>query len=227
MADLQQIGHDDASPPQRPDLLEELSRAREARNPGFPALVDAARRQRAVIRRLTERRKAQKLSQEEVAARMGTKQPAVARLERFENEPLLSTLHRYAAAINCELTLDLVEIAVDRPTFDEGGAALDGVQVGWPTEEPVRIELAQEEGTAEVVGIAHVRLAEQPHSLELLQAAAFVEVTSDNASVLYEKVARPVSFSSLSRRAARPLVEEPLAEHRDREDGRTYLTADR
>jgi DNA-binding XRE family transcriptional regulator len=50
-------------------------------------------------------REAQGLSQQEVARRMGTSQPAVARLEAGLSDPRLSTLERYASAIGYELKL--------------------------------------------------------------------------------------------------------------------------
>jgi predicted transcriptional regulator len=57
--------------------------------PGFSELVD----------RLVEERQALGLSQTEVAARMGTSQSAIARLERGDADVRLSTLQRYAAAL--------------------------------------------------------------------------------------------------------------------------------
>jgi len=57
--------------------------------PGFSELVD----------RLVEERLALGLSQTEVAARMGTSQSAVARLERGDADVRLSTLQRYATAL--------------------------------------------------------------------------------------------------------------------------------
>lgn len=45
------------------------------------------------------------MSQHDVAARMGTSQPAVARLESGKCNPSLATLRRYAAAIGAKLTI--------------------------------------------------------------------------------------------------------------------------
>jgi transcriptional regulator with XRE-family HTH domain len=64
--------------------------------PGFSDLDE-------VVRRLAERRQAQGLSQTEVAARMGTSQSAVARLESGGGDLRLSTLQRYAAALDAEV----------------------------------------------------------------------------------------------------------------------------
>jgi predicted transcriptional regulator len=55
------------------------------------------------FREMAERRVELGLSQTEVAARMGTSQSAVARLEAGDGDIRLSTLERYAAAIGVEL----------------------------------------------------------------------------------------------------------------------------
>ena len=62
-----------------------------------------ARRRRELVEGLTARRKAVGLSQTEVAALMGTSQSAVARLETGHNDVRLSTLERYAAALDRQL----------------------------------------------------------------------------------------------------------------------------
>jgi len=58
-----------------------------------------ADRRREVIEELAEARRAGGVSQTEVAARMGTSQSAVARLESGELDARMSTLERYAAAV--------------------------------------------------------------------------------------------------------------------------------
>jgi transcriptional regulator with XRE-family HTH domain len=62
---------------------------------------------RRLIADLTVRRQTARLSQTEVAARMGTSQSAVARLETGEGDVRASTLERYAAAIGCQITWQL------------------------------------------------------------------------------------------------------------------------
>src|SRR5215831_9174704 len=73
--------------------------------PGFREM--ALRRMAAERRRLVEElaglRKAARLSQTEVAARMGTSQSAVARLEGGDADVRASTLERYAAAIGSRI----------------------------------------------------------------------------------------------------------------------------
>ena len=85
------------------DDLEEFIAERTARNPAFPQLMEAAHRQRLLLRELAEKREAMGLSQAEVAARMGTSQSALARLERGEGNPTLATIERYVYALGKKL----------------------------------------------------------------------------------------------------------------------------
>jgi len=64
-----------------------------------------------LVRELAEQRQAAGLSQTDVAARMGTSQSAVARLESGTGDVRASTLERYAAAVGGQITWKL-----DRPT---------------------------------------------------------------------------------------------------------------
>ena len=65
----------------------------------FPGLQDLSGPRRALIEELVRARRDSELSQAEIAARMGTSQPAVARLESGDLDARLSTLERYAAAL--------------------------------------------------------------------------------------------------------------------------------
>ena len=60
-----------------------------------------------LVRELAEQRQAAGLSQTEVAARMGTSQSAVARLESGTADVRASTLERYAAAVGGQITWSL------------------------------------------------------------------------------------------------------------------------
>ena len=60
-----------------------------------------------LVRELTEQRQAAGLSQTEIAARMGTSQSAVARLESGTADVRASTLERYAAAVGGQITWKL------------------------------------------------------------------------------------------------------------------------
>lgn len=67
--------------------------------PILPGFKEMAVRRRALARELTARRVDLGLTQTEVAARMGTSQSAVARLESGSLDVRMSTLERYAAAV--------------------------------------------------------------------------------------------------------------------------------
>jgi predicted XRE-type DNA-binding protein len=77
--------------------------------PGFRemALRRMSQDRGRLMRELAARRQDAGLSQTEVAARMGTSQSAVARLESGEADVRATTLERYAAAIGTEITWKL------------------------------------------------------------------------------------------------------------------------
>jgi transcriptional regulator with XRE-family HTH domain len=74
--------------------------------PGFReiALRRMAAERAGLVRELAAQRQAAGLSQTEVAARMGTSQSAVARLESGAVDVRASTLERYAAAVGGEIS---------------------------------------------------------------------------------------------------------------------------
>lgn len=74
----------------------------------FPGFTEMAERRR-LAEHLVERRQRLRLSQTEVGARMGTSQSAVARLEAGEADIRLSTLERYARAVDGRLRWRLEE----------------------------------------------------------------------------------------------------------------------
>ncbi len=98
------------SPPGTPRLGETMvaegPRARLPIMPGFRemALRRMSQERGRLMRDLAARRQEAGLSQTEVAARMGTSQSAVARLESGETDVRASTLERYAAALGTEIT---------------------------------------------------------------------------------------------------------------------------
>jgi ribosome-binding protein aMBF1 (putative translation factor) len=84
----------------------EMARRRMADEPVARMADDRAR----LVRELAEQRQAAGLSQTEIAARMGTSQSAVARLESGTADVRASTLERYAAAVGGQISWKL-----DRP----------------------------------------------------------------------------------------------------------------
>jgi ribosome-binding protein aMBF1 (putative translation factor) len=94
---------DDASLPVMPGFREMARR----RSPDEQAARMADERGR-LVRELAGRRQAAGLSQTEIAARMGTSQSAVARLESGTADVRASTLERYAAAVGGQITWKLI-----------------------------------------------------------------------------------------------------------------------
>jgi DNA-binding XRE family transcriptional regulator len=77
--------------------------------PGFRemAIRRMSAERRRLVGELAGQRRSAGLSQTEVAARMGTSQSAVARLEAGDADARASTLERYAAAIGSQITWQL------------------------------------------------------------------------------------------------------------------------
>ncbi|MGK3213123.1 helix-turn-helix domain-containing protein [Enterobacter kobei] len=67
------------------------------------AKVDVIRR----IVALNQLREELNISQTELAAAMGVKQPTVAKIEQPGNDPRLSTLKRYVSALGGEMSIDV------------------------------------------------------------------------------------------------------------------------
>ncbi len=87
--------------------------------PGFRemAIRRMAEQRRRLVAELAGQRTSAGLSQTEIAARMGTSQSAVARLEAGEVDVRASTLERYAAAVGGQITWRLEG---DQPGGQEG-----------------------------------------------------------------------------------------------------------
>jgi transcriptional regulator with XRE-family HTH domain len=90
--------------------------------PVFPGFREMAESRRRLLAELVDQRRSQGLSQTEVAARMGTSQSAVARLETVAGDVRLSTLERYAKAVGHTLRWSL-EPASGRAGSRSGGDA--------------------------------------------------------------------------------------------------------
>ena len=81
------------------------------KDPAVKAEYDAQAEEFALLDELLKARRRAGLTQAEVAARMGTKTPAVARLEAGggsrQHSPSVATLRRYARAVGCRLEIRL------------------------------------------------------------------------------------------------------------------------
>lgn len=82
------------------------------KDPEFRREYDALEGEFSLFDELLRARKAAGLTQEEVAQRMGTMVPAVARLEAGggskKHSPSVKTLRRYAKAVGCDLQIKLI-----------------------------------------------------------------------------------------------------------------------
>ena len=82
---------------------------RSTKNPAFSEMVDEAYERRVLLRKIGEARKAAKLSRTAVAARMGTSEAAIARLESAAGDPRVSTIERFAAAVGKRVRWELAD----------------------------------------------------------------------------------------------------------------------
>ena len=84
------------------------------KDPKFKAEYDALEDEFALFDAVLAARKRAGLTQAEIAARMGTKAPAVARIEAGggskRHSPSIATLRRYADAVGCKLKIELVPL---------------------------------------------------------------------------------------------------------------------
>jgi transcriptional regulator with XRE-family HTH domain len=90
------------------DFLDELVDERTARNPDFPAVVEAAERRRELLGALADRRREGERSQTAVAAAMHSSQSSIARLETSASDARMSTLDRYAHVLGYRLQYHLI-----------------------------------------------------------------------------------------------------------------------
>jgi DNA-binding XRE family transcriptional regulator len=82
---------------------------RAVRREGFREAYDGSEAEYQLTRELLAARTKAGLTQEEVAASMGTTKSAVSRLEgSAKHSPSVSTLQRYAKAVGCDVEVRLV-----------------------------------------------------------------------------------------------------------------------
>jgi DNA-binding XRE family transcriptional regulator len=100
MADLKHV-------PVKHDHQVFLAKAKKRK--GFAEAYESLELEYQLVDQLLKARTRAGLTQDAVAARMGTTKSAVSRLESAsKHAPSLSTLKRYAAAVGCELQVKLI-----------------------------------------------------------------------------------------------------------------------
>ncbi len=81
-------------------------------NPGVKAEYDDLAEEFSLFDELLKARLRARMTQADIAERMGTKTPAIARLEAGggsnKHSPSLATLRKYAKAVGCELEIKLI-----------------------------------------------------------------------------------------------------------------------
>lgn len=102
-------------PRRKKDFLDEIIEGTTRDSPEFPSMVEAALNSRRLLRELAMEREALGLTQAEVANRMATSQPAVARLEAGETDAKLSTVARYATALGRKIEWKVSKRSRSRP----------------------------------------------------------------------------------------------------------------
>src|SRR5205085_2179337 len=97
------------------------------KQPAVKAEYDAQGEEFALLDELLRARRQAGLTQAEVAARMGTKTPAVARLEAGggsrRHSPSVATLRKYAQAVGCRLEIRLRPHGGKKSKADQGAEA--------------------------------------------------------------------------------------------------------
>ena len=93
--------------------------AKATKRPGFKEAYDALEVEYALAREMLAARARAGLTQEAVAASMGTTKSAVSRLEAANRHvPSVASLKKYAEAVGCRLKIELVPRRAKRATAD-------------------------------------------------------------------------------------------------------------
>ncbi|GKW35958.1 helix-turn-helix transcriptional regulator (plasmid) [Pectobacterium parvum] len=79
----------------------------EKESPEMQARVAARVEETSLVIALSQLRDELEISQTELARAIGISQPTLAKMENPENDPRLSTLKRYVAALGGELSIDV------------------------------------------------------------------------------------------------------------------------
>jgi len=97
-------------------IVVDESFAKWREDPAYVEAYEALDEEFTLAAALIEARSDANISQEEIARRMQTSQPAVARLEGGHGNPSLNTLRRYAAATGTRLRIVFEPVTASSPT---------------------------------------------------------------------------------------------------------------
>jgi transcriptional regulator with XRE-family HTH domain len=86
--------------------------------------------QKKLLKDLIRMRTAHGLSQEDLAERMSVTQPTVAAFERYDANPTLATIRRYAVAVNARLDLQVKDDCVEH-NVEQFSAVASSVSAIW------------------------------------------------------------------------------------------------
>ncbi len=87
------------------DELANLFLALSEQRPGLLERVTRLRREASIVDTLVDRRKKLRMTQAELASKIGTTQPSVAKFEALLHTPRLDTVEKYAKAVGMRLRL--------------------------------------------------------------------------------------------------------------------------
>jgi|Laugresbdmm110sd_1035091.scaffolds.fasta_scaffold41647_2 transcriptional regulator with XRE-family HTH domain len=92
-------------------LTHKQLRAKALANPEVKAEFESVRAEFAVLDEFLKIRAAKGLTQNQIAEKIGTTQSVIARLEsgKGKHSPSITTLSRYAEALDCQLEIRLVQ----------------------------------------------------------------------------------------------------------------------
>jgi len=81
----------------------------QLKNPEFKKYYDEYGKQLEIAYQILQLRKKKKMSQKELAKKIGTKQSNIARMETGQQNFTTETLQRIASAFNCDLKIEFVK----------------------------------------------------------------------------------------------------------------------
>lgn len=104
---------------------------------------------RLLLRSLVNQRKSHQLTQREVAERMGVSQPVVSAFERYDANPSLATIRRYALAVGAGIEHKVTDECCETENAFEG--MVRGITMHW--QEPTQLPTWGESIVLEATGV--------------------------------------------------------------------------